>query len=279
MRRPLTGAILGYIIGLAIAVVLQRQGVWPLDQLTFFLLPAIAGLVGLALLSIGRRGSRGTLIIALLILIPIAAWGALGFGEINAKGELNGGCTVDAFSDVDETTVTDTSKQDPFVIDPDGGLSWVAMSPTVFDDYPWEINVQIGGIAITLDSEESQDNDGGSQINGDDIGNIRQYSDDRGINIDLLVGIHEVSGFASTCDGFGFVKILSDGLGTVELVALAIAIILLVILIILTVSGRVRSVEVQSATVSGDVDLDEIDIDDLKANPGAENLPDRDDLA
>ena len=29
--RPLTGAILGILIGLALAIVLQQQGVWPLD--------------------------------------------------------------------------------------------------------------------------------------------------------------------------------------------------------------------------------------------------------
>ncbi|MGH3650078.1 MAG: hypothetical protein ACRDU9_05155, partial [Acidimicrobiia bacterium] len=93
MRRPLTGTILGILIGVAVAVILARQGVWPMDQLTLFLLPALTGLLGLALLSLGRsEGSTATMVISLIILIPMAVWGAPGLGELNQNGQLNGGC-------------------------------------------------------------------------------------------------------------------------------------------------------------------------------------------
>lgn len=249
MRRPLSGALLGILIGIALAIVLQRQGVWPLDQLTLFLLPAVTGLLGLLLLSIGRKGSMTTLVIALIILIPMAVWGALGFGKINEQGQLNGGCEVFATSSMDLTEVTDTSRMDPFEIDPDGSLTWGATSPTAFQDYDWEIHVVIGGAAVPLDSD-TEANDGGSQGNTGDVSNIREYAAERGIDVDLLTGVYEVGGFAATCDGFGFVVLTTDGFDTIAMIALIIAIILLLILLILMFRGRRSS----SGSASSGVD-------------------------
>ena len=146
MQKPLTGAILGVLIGVAAAIFLARQGIWPLDQLTLFFLPGILGLLGVLLLSMGRRErTQATLVIALLILVPMLVWGAFGFGSFGETGELNGGCLVSASSDDDSTTVTDTSRDDPFTIDPSGGLTWESSSPSVFQDYEWRIWVDIGG--------------------------------------------------------------------------------------------------------------------------------------
>lgn len=246
MRRPLTGTILGILIGIAVAVVLARQGVWPTDQLTLFLLPSITGLLGLALLSLGRsEGSTAALVISLIILIPMAVWGALGLGELNQQGELNGGCEVAAASDIDSTEVTDTSRRDPFQIEPDGGLDWAATSPTVFQDYEWEIHVVLGGIPVPLDSG-TEPNEEGTTVNGDEVGKVGTYAGERGMDIDLLTGVYEVGGFAATCDGFGFVELVGDGLDPVALIAVIVAIVLLIILIILMFTGReVRAVEVE----------------------------------
>jgi hypothetical protein len=244
----LTGAILGILIGLAAAVALARTGVWPPDQLTIFLLPAITGLIGLLLLSLGREGSVVTMVIALIILIPMAVWGALGLTGVNEQGELNGGCQVVAASDLDNTTVVDSSKADPFEIDPDGGLEWAATSPTPFMDYEWEIYVDLGGFAYPLDSG-TEPNEGGAIVNGDDVDNIRDYADARGIDVDTMVGVYEVGGFAATCDGFGFVRLVSDGLDMIALIAMIVALVLLIILIILIFVGRNKVVA--SATVLG----------------------------
>lgn len=240
MRRPLTGALLGLVIGLAIAVILQQQGIWPLDRLTVFLLPAIVGLLGILLTSIGRVGSKGTMVVALVLTLPLAAWGALGLGEINEKGELNGGCTVNAASDVDSTTVTDTSRGDPFEIEPRGGLSWVATSPSAFDDYPWKIWTEIGGVQITLESEDSENNDAGSQMNGDDVPDVTAYANARGVSIDEIRGVIIVGGDAAgTCDGFGFVSLTADPFETlISQIALAIAILALIALLIAIFTGR-----------------------------------------
>ena len=243
MSKPLTGAVLGVLIGVATAIFLARQGIWPLDQLTLFFLPGILGLLGLLLLSMGRP-SRGpfTLVVALLILVPMLLWGALGFGDLDESGELNGGCLVMATSDVDSTTVTDTSKSNPFLIDPDGGLSWEATSPSVFQDYDWEIYVNIGGLPVTIESDHEA-NTAGDQDNEGEVDDVRALADSRGIDIDLYRGVYEVGGEAATCSGFGFVEITGPGLDLIALIALIVAITLLVILIVLTFVGRDTAVE------------------------------------
>lgn len=244
--RPVTGVILGLLIGLAIAVILQQHGIWPLDKITVFLLPALIGLIAILITSVGRTAAPAAMTIALVFALALGVWGATGLSTINEQGQLNGGCEVVAFSDVDDTDVKDTSKRDPFVIDPNGGLSWVATSPTVFDDYPWKIWVEFGGAQITLDSEENQDNDGGSQINDGDVSNIQEYGESRGIPVSEMRGVYKVGGdAANTCDGFGFVKLLSDPFETlVSQIALGVAILLLIILLLVALTGRKRPVEV-----------------------------------
>ncbi len=240
MRRPLSGALLGLILGLAVAVILQQLGVWPLDRLTVFLLPAMVGLLGILLTSLGREGSTGTLVAALVITLPLAVWGALGLLGFGERGQLNGGCTVNAASDIDATTVTDTSRADPFRIDPVGGLTWVATSPSAFDDYKWQIWTEIGGIKYPLASEENQNNDGGSQINEGDVSNVTEYATARNIPLDQIRGAIIVGGDAAgTCDGFGFVSIDGDPFETLtSQIALAVAILALIALLLVTFMGR-----------------------------------------
>lgn len=252
MRKPLTGAILGVLIGLALAVILARQGFWPADQITVFLLPALVGFIGLLLLSVGRPSSGPfTLVVALLILVPMLIWGALGLGTINQHGELNGGCRVFAASDVDQTDVIDTTKSDPFVIDPDGGLAWEAESPEVFEDYDWNIDVVVGGIPITVDSG-TEANDLGDQDNDGDIPDIRAYGDERGFDIDTFVGVYQVGGEAATCDGFGFVEILGgEGLDTISLVSIILLVTFMIILIVLMFVGRGGTTTVAGGSASG----------------------------
>lgn len=252
MRRPLSGALLGLILGLAVAVILQQLGIWPLDRLTVFLLPAMVGLLGILLTSLGREGSTGTLVVALVITLPLAVWGALGLLGFGEQGQLNGGCTVNAASDLDATTVTDTSRADPFRIDPAGGLTWVATSPSVFDDYKWKIWTEIGGFQYPLASEENQNNDGGSQINEGDVSNVTEYATARDIPLDEIRGAIIVGGDAAgTCDGFAFVSIDGDPFETlVSQIALAVAILALIALLLVAFMGRGASAAAGGVTTA-----------------------------
>lgn len=240
MRRPLSGALLGLLLGLAISVMLQQTGVWPLDRMTVFLLPAVIGLLGILLTSAGREDSKATLVVALLITIPLAVWGALGLGDIGQTGELNGGCTVNAASDIDSTVITDTSRTDPFRIDPDGELDWVATSPTVFDDYEWRIYTEIGGFEYDLASEDDQDNADGSQVNRGDVANVGDYAESRSVPLDQIRGAIIVGGTAAdTCDGLAFVTLETSLFETlVSQIALAVAILALVALLLVAFLGR-----------------------------------------
>lgn len=254
-RKPLSGAIIGILIGVAVAVILARQGVWPPDQLTVFLVPALTGLLGMVILSVGREDSTATMVISFLILIPMLVWGALGFGVIDENGELNGGCTVTASSDLDSTTVTDTSRSDPFEIDPDGGLTWEATSPEAFMDYDWEIHAIVGGIPVPIESD-TEPNEDGDVENGGEVPDVGEFAAARGVNIDLYTGVYQVGGSAATCDGFGFVRVLGDGIDLFTILAVVLIVLLIVLLLILFYAGRSTPTESSREVIARSDDAD-----------------------
>lgn len=54
--RPVRGAVGGIITGLALALVLQQAGIWPLDTLSLYVLPVALAAVGYI---IGRAAPFG----------------------------------------------------------------------------------------------------------------------------------------------------------------------------------------------------------------------------
>lgn len=254
MRRPLTGVLLGVVVGIAIAVLLQQHGIWPLDKLGLFLLPAITGLLGMAATTVGRFGETWTAntVIALVLTLGMAVWGLTGLLEIGENGELTGGCEVEAESDIDDTQVTDTSRGNPFSIDPDGGLSWLATSPGPIMDHTWEIWVDVGGFPVTIESD-GDPNTGGDQDNEGDVTDATEYAEGRGIPIDELRGVFEVGGDiegeGGACDGFAFVELTSEPFETTTAkVALGVAVLAVIGLMIAALTGR----EVETIEVDGD---------------------------
>ncbi|MGH8944844.1 MAG: hypothetical protein ACRDVL_01685 [Acidimicrobiia bacterium] len=253
MRRPLTGALLGIVVGVAVAVLLQQHGIWPLDKLGLFLFPAITGLLGMLATTVGRVGDTwsATAVIALVLTLGMAIWGLTGLTEIGENGQLNGGCTVEASSDIDDTLVTDTSRGNPFSIDPDGGLNWVATSPGPIQDHTWEIWIDVGGFPVTIDSGGDPNTDGDPDNTGD-VSDVTEYSGEQGIPIDELRGVFEVggdiSGDGGACDGFGFVELVSEPLETITAkIALGVAVLALIGLMVAALTGR----EVEPVTVEG----------------------------
>jgi hypothetical protein len=268
-RKSLSGTVVGVLIGVSLAVILARQGWWPADQLTLFLLPAVTGLIGMILLTVGREGSYTSLIVSLIILIPMLVWGALGVGKVGQSGELNGGCAVNAASAVDATTVTDTSRSDPFRLEADGPLSWNATSPTVFTDYDWALHVALGGIAVPIESA-TEPNEEGDLENGGEVPDVSAYAALRGIDLGLYVGVYEVGGFAATCDGFGFVRIVGEGFDPVTGIALAVLVLLIIVLVTVVVRGRHRVRETTTVISSGHVDADSPKAEDHGTEPSGQ---------
>lgn len=237
---------MGLIVGLAIAVILQQGGVWPLDKLTTFLLPGLLALIFVLLSRIRRIASALSMAIALILLIAPVAYGLTGIGEVGESGQLNGGCTVEAASDIDSTVVTDTSRSNPFDIEPDGGLSWIASSPGPITDHEWEIWVVIAGFEWVVADGGDPNSDMDTTNEGDEP-TVRGYVEDLGFRAgDQIRGVYEVGGFidgeGGSCDGFGFVNIAGGFLGTIaSWVALALGLIALGIFSMVAFTERFRA--------------------------------------
>jgi hypothetical protein len=255
--RPWAGFFLGLILGLAIAVILQQAGIWPLDRLLLFGSAGVFALVGILLGGAGRErvGSFST-ITPLVLAVALIGYGATGLGSLNENGELNGGCTVEAASDADTTIVTDTSRQDPFEVDPDGGLSWLATSPGPITNHFWEIYVDVGGFPVVVaDNEEVEPNTNGDLDNTGDVddvsGYIEEVSNYAGVE---LAGVFEVGGDiegeGGACDGFGFVTLTADPLSTlISQIAAVIGLLALIGLLTLVFNRTERVAIVEESEV------------------------------
>lgn len=262
--RPITAVILGLIAGLAIAVILQQGGVWPLDKLTVFLLPGLVALIFILIARVGRKASPVALTLALVLLIAPIAYGLTGITEIDQKGQINGGCTVMASSNVDTTVVTDTSRSNPFVVEPDGPLSWDATSPGPITDHVWEIYVVVGGFDVVVADGASANSDMDTTSEGDEPtleGYVERLTGQTG---EQIRGVYEVGGFidgtGGECDGFGFVKIDGGFFSTIiSWIALAILVLTLIIFFLIALTGRTRPIE-ESDALDGDSDVGLADV-------------------
>jgi hypothetical protein len=259
--RPFTGFILGMILGIAIAVIVQQAGVWPLDRLLLYGSIGVFGLIGILIGGAGRQKvGPFTSILPLILAVGLIGFGATGLTSVNETGEINGGCAVQATSSLDTTVVTDTSRRDPFVIDPDGTLSWVATSPGPITDHLWNIYVDVGGFSVPIaGNDEPEPNTDGSRENVGDVADVSSYiqevSDASGLE---LRGVFEVSGDieggGGACDGFGFVRLDADPLATlIAQIAAGVALVALIALLILAIN---RTREAELVLEDDDIDRD-----------------------
>lgn len=247
--RPWSGLLLGLLLGLSIAVILQQAGVWPLDRLLVFGAAGLFGLAGILLAGWGRERVSGiSTILPLLIAVGLIAWGATGLGQLNETGELNGGCTVEAQSDVDTTIVTDSSRRSPFEVDPEGGLSWLATSPGPIMDHTWEIWVDVGGFEVVV-ADGGDPNTDGDQENQGDVADVSVYVEEvTAISGSQIRGVFEVGGdiegTGGACDGFAFVRLTADPLSTLpSQIAAGLALLALIGLVTIAMR-RTREAEV-----------------------------------
>jgi hypothetical protein len=257
--RPWSGFFLGLVFGIALAVVLQQSGVWPLDRLLLFGSAGLFALIGILLGTAGRERVGAFNTIAPLILsVALLGFGATGLAAVNERGELNGGCAVQATSDIDSTIVTDTSRQDPFEIDPEGSLSWSATSPAPITNHLWEIYVDIGGFQVVIaNNDEPEPNTAENLENTGDVADLSAYVEEvsnyAGVE---LIGVFlvggDIEGDGGACDGFGFVRLVSEPLTTVIVqIAAVIGALALAGLVFLTFS-RTREVPVAVDEPSGE---------------------------
>ncbi|HEY6628681.1 MAG TPA: hypothetical protein VI193_06850 [Acidimicrobiia bacterium] len=247
--RPWSGLLLGMLLGISLAVILQQAGVWPLDRLLLFGFAGLFGLIGILLTGWGRESASGfSSVVPLVLAVAMVGWGATGLTQLDEHGELNGGCTVEAQSDVDSTIMTDTTRQEPFEVDPEGGLSWSATSPAPITDHTWEIWVDVGGFQVVV-AEGSDSNADQNLENSGDVPDISVYVEEvTSISGQQIRGVVEVGGSidgdGGACDGFAFVRLTADFFDTlISRIAAALALISLIALITIT-ARRTRMADV-----------------------------------
>jgi hypothetical protein len=230
------------LLGISLAVILQQAGVWPLDRLLLFGFAGLFGLIGILLTGWGRESVSGfSSVVPLVLAVAMIGWGATGLTQLDEHGELNGGCTVEAQSDVDSTIMTDTTRQDPFEVDPEGGLTWSATSPEPITDHTWEIWVDVGGFQIVV-ADGSDSNADENLENSGDVPDISVYIEEvTSISGQQIRGVVEVGGDiegdGGACDGFAFVRLTADFFDTlISRIAAVLALISLIALI--TIAAR-----------------------------------------
>jgi hypothetical protein len=249
--RPWSGFFLGGLLGLSVAVILQQAGIWPLDKLALFGSVGLFALIGIFLTSNGRdRVGAFNTIVPLVLAVALLGWGATGIAEINETGEINGGCTVEATSSLDSTVVTDTSRQDPFQVDPDGSLSWVATSPAPITNHFWEIYVDVGGFSVGIASnDEAEPNLDEDTENTGDVADLSVYiaevSGASGLELDGVFEVGgDIEGEGGACDGFGFVELTAEPFSTlISQIAAAVGLVALIGLLTMAFN-RTREIEV-----------------------------------
>ena len=266
--RPWSGFFLGLLLGLAVAVLLQQAGVWPLDRLLLYGSAGVFALIGILMGGAGReRAGAFASVVPLVLAVALIGWGATGIAEVNETGQINGGCAVQAESSLDSTTVTDTSRQDPFQVDPEGSLSWSATSPAPVTNHLWEIYVDIGGFPLVVASnDEPEPNTDEDTENTGEVADISAYiaevSDFTGFELD---GVFEVGGGiegeGGACDGFGFVELTADPLTTLlSQIAAGVGLLALIGLLVLAFNRtRDAGVVPEQPVVDDEVPSEEFD--------------------
>ena len=239
--KPITGVILGAVAGIFIVIVIQQAGAWPLDRMLTFGTMAVMAIIGF-ILTKGMQGAVAVKVIAITIIVVFVGLAGLGATEAGESGYIDGGCTARAVSDIDAIdSPAQTSKSDPFDVDPQGMLAWAATSPNPILNHNWQIVVDVAGFGY-VPARGGSPNDGESQ---QEVGE-RDLSEDaeaiEGIlGTSNIGGIYEVSGFiegdGGLCTGRGFVRI-GDGGWFEGPIALGATIVTIVIIIIIVIVGR-----------------------------------------
>lgn len=169
------------------------------------------------------------------IIVIAGVAGSMALAVVASAQSLDGGCTVEATSGIDSTTMLDATQQDPFKVDPGGTISWNATSPGPIKNNSWEIGIFIGGFFVPLASG-GDPNDAGTQssVGSRSIPELVDEAEASGVPMANLVsslrGIYlvggEITGEGGGCSGDAWVLIegspLSEPTG---LGALALAVI------------------------------------------------------
>ncbi len=266
MSKPVTGALLGLIAGVFLAIFIQQTGAAPLDRLLLFGVAGAMALIGMLMCMIGRPSPNIVILIIaiIIVIVPIGLAASQLVSDEGSGPAFINNCTVDAQSDLEaRRSITTMTRDNPFDIDPDGTMSWWGTFDNVITDYEWEIFVDVGGFNLRV-ANGMDPNEGESQENNGTEG-LKQYSDQvRQFGGGEIRGVYYVSGILSGeggfCDGGGYVRVPGSVFeSTVGIIVGIIFIIIMIILVIICMRGRPGRVEEVSREVRQADDLGGLD--------------------
>lgn len=153
-------------------------------------------------------------------VVPMGLIVLMGLAMAASAQSLEGGCTVQATSDLDQTTMTDATRGNPFDVDPEGTISWIATSPGPIMEHTWVINVDVGGFGLPVARGGDANTDGTQTSEGSrSIPELIEDAEAAGVpNAQLLGslrGIYRVFGDITgtdTCSGDAYVFIRGNPL-------------------------------------------------------------------
>jgi hypothetical protein len=174
--------------------------------------------------------------------VPISALLVLALAPAALADPITGGCTLQADSGIDQTNVDDAVESDPFMIDPEGRISWLATSPAPITNHTWEITVQLGGSEVPIASGGSPNSEQETESSGDEsvAAIIDRLPEPAQTLVEQSSGVYRVSasieGDGGSCSGSAWVEL--TGFGGIGIAAAVLAAIGLVMLFF---AGRPRS--------------------------------------
>ena len=136
---------------------------------------------------------------------------------------IDGGCTVTATASPNGDimgTPAEATRSNPFEIDPDGTISYIATSLGAIMDHTWRIRVDIAGFKITVASG-GDPNEGGTVESIGTVDVRREIEEIKQENPSLpeIRGIYLVSGDirgdGGTCTGSAYVRVLGSPLDSI----------------------------------------------------------------
>jgi hypothetical protein len=175
-------------------------------------------------------------------MIPMAAVLVLAIAPAAMADPITGGCTVQADSGIDQTNVDDAIESDPFLIDPEGRISWLATSPAAITNHTWAISVRLGESEVPIASGGSPNAEQETESSGDEsvAAIIDRLPEPAQTLVEQSSGVYRVTagieGDGGACSGSAWVEL--TGFGAIGIAAAVLAVIGAVMLFF---AGRARS--------------------------------------
>lgn len=221
--RPILGTGSGLLIGLGLGLLGQQFGLWPPDALALVVVPSALALAGNAWgrwAPVGRRrwwkaqptwpANTATTIMALLLAVGIASeW------RTPPSGSLSPECSLLASSGRDTTTVNDTSRTNPFAIDPGGTLVLDSVMERAPGEGAWHIWLEIAGLRIPVASRTARFRATAAVVVDLQREIDRYLVDRRLLPTGLWVVAGTLEGTDLSCWGRAYVRVLGSPFSTV----------------------------------------------------------------